>query len=86
MTSLQNARGEIEGVLSASVPGVVTRWFMVAEVVDEDGDAGIWKLSSESVQPWQILGLLDFLAVTIKTDIANVYSDWHDPEAVEEDE
>lgn len=37
---------------------MVTRWLAVVEVVDEDGDRGLWTFAAAGTKRWDTLGML----------------------------
>lgn len=39
---------------------MVTRWALVAEVIDEDGARSVWTLAPDEAKAWDTLGLLAF--------------------------
>lgn len=39
---------------------MVTRWALVAEVIDEDGARSVWTLAPPEAKAWDTLGLLAF--------------------------
>lgn len=42
-------------------PGAfVTRWVIVAEVIDTEGERAVWMDTSDDATPWDTLGLLEY--------------------------
>lgn len=48
----------IADVLARHEGGFVTRWLAVVEVIDGDGDRGLWTTTSEDLTAWDTCGLL----------------------------
>jgi hypothetical protein len=70
-----SALHDIEAIMPAvlDLPGsVVTRWVLVAEVLDEDGDQCLATRHSANLAEWDIHGLLGFAAERSKARIAEV--------------
>ena len=58
-TSLDLVAELIEGL----EPGaMVTRFVLVAEVFDPDGDVCVWRCTHDGSKPWETLGLLEWAA------------------------
>lgn len=50
--------GEIVSMLQ---PGsMMTKFYLVATIIHEDGETGLWTQSSHALAPWDTLGLLEF--------------------------
>ncbi len=43
--------------------GFVTKWIAIIESVDESGSSGLWTCASDSIAPWEALGLLLYTLV-----------------------
>ena len=56
----EDLHNELTRVLQKVEPGMVTKWVILAETIDADGDRGLWSLCSESATAWDTLGLLQF--------------------------
>lgn len=39
---------------------MLTRWVVLAEIVDAEGERGLWTLSAPDQRAWDTLGLLDY--------------------------
>jgi hypothetical protein len=39
---------------------MVTRWVVLVETLDKDGDRGLWSLADHDAKPWDTLGMLMF--------------------------
>lgn len=57
---LRQAVGEIVRDVEG---GVVTKFVMVIETFDSEGELGAWTLCSDGITIWDVLGLLDFALV-----------------------
>ena len=49
----------ISNILGAEAE-MVTRWVVLIETLDKDGDRGLWSLSDHDAKPWDTLGMLMF--------------------------
>lgn len=60
--------GEIVALLQ---PGaMMTKFYLVATIIHEDGETGLWTQSSHGLAPWDSLGLLEFAK---KMETAKIY-------------
>lgn len=51
--------GAVSALVAKVAPGTVTtRYVLVAEVIDEDGDRGSVLVAHEDARPWDVYGLL----------------------------
>ena len=50
----------IAQALDQALPGMVTRWVCVTEVIEEDGQRALWSVGPDDAQPWDRLGLMGF--------------------------
>ena len=50
--------------------GMVLRWTLVAEVIDDDGTESLRIATSGGMATWTRLGLLDYAASLIRADLA----------------
>lgn len=68
----------ISDAINKSVdPGeFVTQWVSIVEIIDADGDKGLYVFDSEDCAPWDALGLLEFALqkARAKLDMATWYS------------
>lgn len=56
-------RGAVENALAQAFSDngdMVTRWALVAEVIDTDGERGLWTLAPEDATGWDTLGMLTY--------------------------
>lgn len=49
---------------------MILRWVAIAEVIDKDGERGLYTMTSPGIQAWESLGLLEFGAAREKGSIA----------------
>lgn len=50
-----------EAIASAMVDGeFITKFVIIAEVIDSDGERCLWASANEEAQSWDILGLLQW--------------------------
>lgn len=54
-------------MLEREIPGAfaakgqfVTRWLVIAEAVDPDGERMLWLHNSDEALPWDLIGMLEF--------------------------
>lgn len=64
-----------EAVRQAAECPIVTKYLVIAEAIDEDGDRCIMWLSSEHMSMWDKLGMMSFETARIKAQIAGVHGD-----------
>jgi hypothetical protein len=50
----------IADVILIHEQGFVTKWVCLIETVDSEGERGVWSCTSDSMAPWDILGLLQY--------------------------
>lgn len=50
----------IAQVLSRHEISMVTKWVALVEVIDGDGDRGLWALGSEGMTSWDTVGMLTY--------------------------
>jgi hypothetical protein len=43
---------------------MVTKWVLLAEVIDKDGDRGLWTMAPSGLKPWESVGMLAFAQQT----------------------
>lgn len=51
---------ELTRILQKVEPGMVTKWVVLAETIDTDGDRGLWCFCNQGATAWDTLGLLQF--------------------------
>lgn len=61
----------ISGVLGQHAE-IVTRWVLVAETLDADGDRAAWMLAQEDSKSWDALGLLAYAEQTWRNTVGAV--------------
>lgn len=49
---------------------MILRWVAVAEVIDKDGEKGLYTMTSPDLKAWESLGLLQF-ALAVETGSVN---------------
>lgn len=52
--------------------GMVTRWVVIAETIDVEGDRGTWQMKNIEAKPWETLGLLHH-AIMIENAACTAY-------------
>ena len=50
--------GDALSQVMATEDEMVTKWVCLVEVIDTDGERGLWTLAPEGAKPWDTLGLL----------------------------
>lgn len=50
----------ISDVLSRHEKSMVTRWVAMVEIMDENGDRGIWTFTAPEATAWDTLGMLTY--------------------------
>lgn len=48
----------ITSAIQSVEPSMVTKWVVLVETIDTDGDRGLWTVANEGATPWDSLGLL----------------------------
>lgn len=60
-------------------PGtVMTKFVVIAEVIESDGGQSVWMSNGESMGGWDILGFLHFALLTVKDKIRGIDGDDED--------
>jgi hypothetical protein len=54
---------------------LVTKWVVIAEVIDEDGDKVMHSLRSEDLPTWDYMGMLQFQLIIEKQRLATISGD-----------
>lgn len=54
---------------------LVTKWLVIAEVIDEDGDKGICQIESPDLTMWDAVGMLSFQLAVEKARLAVAQED-----------
>lgn len=49
--------------------GMVTKWVLLAEKVNAEGETEFWSMTSPGISPWDRLGMLEYHARTIQPEI-----------------
>jgi hypothetical protein len=58
---------DLGGLIGAAFAApLVTKWVVVAEVIDEDGDKCMQSMRSEDLPTWDFLGMLQFQLIIEK--------------------
>lgn len=71
----------IAAVLRRHQTSLITGWVVLAEVVDETGEFGLWTATAPKMPPWRVLGLLHHATATEDASVAAHYlSDEGDPD------
>lgn len=64
------AAQSVGGLVNALEPGAfVTRFALVAEVVDVHGNRALWHSDAPDAQPWDTLGLLDYYQAMLRAKV-----------------
>jgi hypothetical protein len=67
-----------EAIRSTVADGeMVIRWFSIVEVMDTNGDRGMWTLGSPNSEPWDVLGMLNYARIRQETivTLADTYEE-----------
>lgn len=48
----------VTAMLSKHERSMTTKWFVLAETIDEDGERGLWTLASDGATSWDVKGML----------------------------
>lgn len=60
----ETPRDKVHAALSQVVrddgPNMLTRWVLIAEIVNTDGDRQLWDMHSRGLGMWEEIGLLEF--------------------------
>ena len=69
----------ISNTFAESARTMVTKWVLVAEVIDpDDGEPCVWTHTADQQSPWDSLGLLEYARQLVQA--ANVVDAIHDDE------
>jgi hypothetical protein len=61
MDRLMSSVDHIAELIEGLDPGcIVTRFVMVAEVIDTDGDRALWVQTDDDAKPWDTFGLMQY--------------------------
>lgn len=60
MTSNDRMGEAVAAVVNESEAAVITRWIVLAEGVDVNGERAVWAYSAEDSKSWDSLGLLQY--------------------------
>jgi hypothetical protein len=52
--------GAISGALHATDGDMLTRWVLLAEVIEDSGSRAVWCITPEDMKAWDTLGLLTY--------------------------
>jgi hypothetical protein len=59
------------GILARRDKGLLIKWVLTAETMSgESGLPTVWSIASRDCQPWDILGLLEYMRTQMKVHIA----------------
>ena len=50
----------VDGIVSRHNGGMATKWAMVVETINADGERGMWSFTSAGIAPWDTLGLFSY--------------------------
>jgi hypothetical protein len=58
---LQDALGDaLSDTFRRVEAGMLTRWVVLAESIDEDGQRGLWLITQEDARAWDTIGMLTY--------------------------
>lgn len=89
---VEEAQPDFYGRLSRAVEGsvengeIVTKWTVIIELLDEDGDRGLWAVSDEHSSIWDTLGMLDFASQKARSKVDMVTWAQHSVQGDEDDD
>lgn len=59
MSEYTNVQASLaDGIAKALSSDMITRWVVVIESIDENGDKGLWSVAQEDMRIWDSFGLL----------------------------
>jgi hypothetical protein len=61
MAEIPDYEQKFEAAISDALAGtLVTRWVVVTELIEQDGERAIYVSSSDDSRTWDIIGMLDY--------------------------